>query len=82
MKQRYQDVDAHARLNGVPTLVWEPKLTGDRLTFAIVDTTDRENEATLYFDGRVRGDVIDGEVVRGAGSARTTYRWQATRAVK
>jgi histone methylation protein DOT1 len=80
--QRYQDVDAHARLNGVPTQVWEPKLVGDRLTFAIVDATDRENEATLYFDGRVRGDLIEGEVVRGVGSTRTTDKWRAIRRVK
>jgi hypothetical protein len=82
LTQRYQDVSAHARLNGVPTQVWEPKLVGDRLTFTIVDTTDRENEASLYFDGRVRGEVVEGEFVRGVGSTRTTYKWQATRAVK
>ncbi len=82
LTQRYQDVSARARLNGVPTQVWEPKVVGDRLTFAVVDTTDRENEATLYFDGRVRGDVIDGEVARGVGSARMTHEWQATRAVR
>ena len=80
--QRYQDVSAHARLNGVPAQVWEPKLEGDRLTFVVVDTTDRENEASLYFEGRVRGDVIEGEVVRGVGSTRTTYKWQGTRVVK
>jgi hypothetical protein len=82
LTQRYQDVSAHARLNGVPTQVWEPKLVGDRLTFTIVDTTDRENEASFYFDGRVRGEVVEGEFVRGVGSTRTTYKWQATRAVK
>jgi len=82
MKQRYQDVDAHARLNGVPTQVWEPKLTGDRLTFAIVDATDRENEVTLYFDGRVRGDVIEGELTRGVGAERTVMKWRAARTAR
>ena len=82
LTQRYQDVSAHSRLNGVPTQVWEPKLTGDRLTFAIVDTTDRENEATLYFDGRVRGDVIEGELTRGVGSERTVMKWRADRAAR
>lgn len=80
LTQRYQEVAAHSRLNGVPTQVWEPKLVGDRLTFAIVDTTDRENEATLYFDGRVRGDVIEGELTRGVGSERTVLKWRAGRA--
>jgi hypothetical protein len=80
--QRYQELSAHARLNGVPAQVWEPKREGDRLTFVVVDTTDREDEASLHFEGRVRGDVIEGEVARGVGSARTTYKWQGTRVVK
>jgi SAM-dependent methyltransferase len=79
LKQQFQQVAAHARLNGVPTQVWESSLTGDRLSFVIVDTTDRENEASLYFDGRVTGDVIEGEVTRGVGAARSTVKWRAVR---
>lgn len=82
LTQRFQEVDAHARLNGVPTQVWEPRLRGDRISFAVVDTTDRENEATLYFEGRVSGDVMEGEVVRGAGSTATRSRWRAVRTGK
>ena len=82
LSQRYQEVSAHARLNGVPTQVWETKIEGDRLSFAIVDNTDRENEATLYFDGRVNGDVIEGELVRGVGSTRSTAPWRASRVEK
>ena len=79
LTQRYQEVSAHARLNGVPSQVWEAKLAGERLSFVVVDTTDRENETSLYFDGRVSGDVIEGEVARGVGSERATYRWRAIR---
>jgi len=82
LTQRFQEIDAHARVNGVPTQVWEPKLRGDRISFAVVDSTDRENEATLYFDGRVNGDVMEGELVRGAGSTAVRSRWQAVRAGK
>ena len=82
LSQRYQEVDAHARLNGAPAQVWELKLEGDRISFAIVDTTNRESEATLYFNGRVTGDVIEGELVRGVGSARSTIPWRATRVGK
>lgn len=79
LTQRCQKVSAHARLNGVPSQVWEAKLVGDRLSFDVVDTTDRESEAGFYFDGRVSGDVIEGEVARGVGSERATYRWRAIR---
>ncbi len=77
--QRFQEIDAHARLNGVPTQVWEPKLRGDRISFVMVDSTDRDNEATLYFEGRVNGDVMEGDLVRGAGPTAVRSRWQAVR---
>ena len=79
LEQRFQEVSAHARLNGVPTQVWETRLEGERISLAMVDSTDRENEATLYFEGRVSGDVIEGNVVSGAGSTRTTVPWRAVR---
>jgi SAM-dependent methyltransferase len=78
--QRFQEVDAHVRMNGVPMQSWEVKIEGDRVSFAIVDNSDRENEATLYFEGRVSGDVMEGNLVRGAGSTRVTVPWRAVRA--
>jgi len=80
--QRYQDVSMHARLNGVPSQVWETTLIGDRLTFVVVDTTDRDDEASLYFDGKVRSDLIEGELTRGVGAARSVTRWRAVRVSK
>ena len=82
LSQRYQEVSGHARLNGVPSQVWEMKLVGDRLSFVVVDSTDRENEASFYFDGRVSGDVIEGQLTRGVGAGRTVTRWRAVRAGK
>lgn len=79
IKQRYQEVSAHARLNGVPSQVWETKLAGDRLSLVVVDTTDRDNEASFYFDGRVSGDVIEGELTRGVGAERSVTRWRAVK---
>lgn len=79
LTQRFQEISGRARLNGVPTQLWELALTGDRLSFVVVDTTDRENEASLYFTGRVVGDVIEGEMTRGVGATRSTVRWRAAR---
>jgi hypothetical protein len=79
VKQRYQEVSAHARLNGVPAPVWDMTLAGDRVSFVVVDSTDRDDEAGLYFEGRVAGDVIEGELTRGVGTARTVARWRAAR---
>jgi SAM-dependent methyltransferase len=77
--QRYQEVSGSARLNGVPAPVWEARLTGARLSFILVDTTDRDNEAGLYFEGRVAGDAIEGQVTRGVGDARAVAQWRAVR---
>ena len=82
LSQRYQEVSGHARLNGVPSQVWETKLVGDRLSFVVVDSTDRENEASFYFDGRVSGDVIEGQLTRGVGAGRSVIRWRAVRVGK
>jgi hypothetical protein len=79
LTQRYQELSAHARLNGVPSQVWEIKLVGDRLSFVVVDTVDRENEASLYFEARVSGDVAEGELIRGVGATRSVTGWRAVR---
>jgi SAM-dependent methyltransferase len=81
LKQEFQQVTATAQLNGVPAPVWELRLEGDRISFIMVDTTDRQNEASFYFDGRVSGGVIEGEVTRGVGATRSTVKWRAARVV-
>jgi SAM-dependent methyltransferase len=53
---------------------------GDQFSFVMVDDRDRENEAALYFEGRVNGDVIEGRVRRGTGKAQTVHSWRAVRA--
>lgn len=77
--QRYQEVSGSARLNGVPAPVWEAQLNGARMSFILVDTTNRDNEASFYFEGRIAGDAIEGQVTRGVGKARAVAQWRAVR---
>lgn len=79
LRQKFQEVDGFARYDGRHAQVWEPRLSGDQLSFVIVDDRDRENEASLYFEGRVSGDVIEGRVRRGTGTAQTAHDWRAVR---
>jgi hypothetical protein len=60
------EVSAHAPERRA--VAGEAKLVGDRLSFVVVDSTDRENEGEFLFDGRVSGDVIEGEATRGVGA--------------
>jgi SAM-dependent methyltransferase len=79
LRQQYQEVDGHGRFSDRPSQIWEPRLSGDRLSFVIVDDRDRDNEAALYFEGQVRGDVIEGELRRGTGNVQTRHAWRAQR---
>lgn len=77
--QRYQEISASARLEGAPAQVWEARLEGERLSFVLVEHYGTEREAGLYFEGRVAGQVIEGSVARGVGSAREVVPWRAER---
>ncbi|HET9664893.1 MAG TPA: hypothetical protein VFP00_11765, partial [Burkholderiales bacterium] len=79
LNQRFQEVNGLARIDGQVTQLWEPKLSGARLSFVLVDGADRDNEASLYFDGRVAGDAIEGEIRRGVGNSEARILWQATK---
>ncbi len=79
LRQKYQEIDGIAQFDGRHAQIWEPRLSGDRLSFVIVDDRDRDTEASLYFEGRVAGDVIEGGIRRGMGNAQTTHVWRATR---
>jgi len=79
LRQRHQEVDGLARVDGQVWPLWEVALRGDRFSFVVVDAADRESEASLYFEGRISGDVMEGEVRRGVGRAEVRSRWRAVR---
>jgi len=79
MRQKYQEVDGFGQFSDRPSQIWESRLSGDRLSFVIVDDRDRDNEAALYFEGQVKGDVIEGQLRRGAGNAPSRHAWRAER---
>ncbi len=81
LRQKFQEVDGFARFDGRHAQVWESRLSGDQLSFIIVDDRDRDSEASLYFEGRVSGDVIEGRFRRGTGITQTVHGWRAVRAV-
>lgn len=79
LRQKFQEVDGFARFDGRHAQVWESRLSGDQLSFVIVDDRDRDHEASLYFEGRVSGDVIEGRFRRATGSTQTVHNWRAVR---
>ncbi len=81
LRQKFQEVDGFARFDGRHAQVWESRLSGDKLGFVMVDDRDRDHEASLYFEGRVSGDVIEGIFRRGTGNTQTVHHWRAVRTV-
>ena len=79
LRQKYQEIDGLTRFSGQPDGVWETKIEADRISFVVVDSRDRDNEASLYFDGRVTDNVMEGDVVRAVGSQQQKFRWRAVR---
>lgn len=79
LRQKYQEVDGYSQVDGRHTQIWEPQLSGDRFSFVMVDDRDRDNEASLYFEGRVGDGVIEGRLRRGVGNAQTVHAWRAVR---
>jgi hypothetical protein len=79
LNQRFQEINGLARIDGQVTQMWEAKLNADRLSFVLVDSADRDSEASLYFDGRVNGGAIEGEIRRGVGNSESRIKWQALR---
>lgn len=77
--QRYQEVTGRAWLGGAPTQVWDARLEGERLSFAIVDAAETDEEVALYFEGRVAGGAIEGSVAHGAGASRSIQPWRVAR---
>ena len=74
IRQKYQEIDAHARSEKRNYALWEPRLSGERLSFILVD-----NDLAHRFEGRVRDNTIEGIARTGAGSAETETAFRAVR---
>jgi SAM-dependent methyltransferase len=75
--QKFQEVEAKAWREGKLAHIRDVRLDGDRLSFVLVDDADHFHRQ--YFEGRVKGSVMEGSL-RGGGSApRKELAWRAVR---
>ncbi len=77
LKQQFQKVEGLATLGGKTAQLWDVRLQGDQLAFAVIEPTST-NPIRREFTGRVSGNTIEGtmKLSNGAGEAK----WTATRA--
>jgi len=78
VRQKFQEIDGLARYDKKVAGLWNPKLSGDRINFVIVDDSG-SLDSNLYFDGKVSGDAIEGTILRGIGSDQKKIAWRAAR---
>jgi SAM-dependent methyltransferase len=74
IRQKYQEFEAFARAEKRNYAVWEPRLSGDVISFTLVD-----EELSHRFEGRVRDKAIEGVVRTGVGTAETERAFRAAR---
>jgi SAM-dependent methyltransferase len=80
IRQKFQEIDGVVRVaDRPPAGFWQAQLRGDKVSFVLVDNTDREAEANMYFEGVVRDGVMTGEFRRGVGAQQTRHTWRAER---
>lgn len=76
--QKFQEIEGSARRDGKLVHLRDARLTGDRISFVLIDDADHLHRR--HFEGRVNGKTIEG-TMRGGGSApRTQHSWRAARA--
>ena len=64
----------------VPTMTFVLALElGSYVDFVVVDGRDRDHEASMYFEGRVSGGAMEGDVVRSVGNEQARFKWTAVR---
>ena len=78
IKQKFQEIDGLARYDKKVAGLWNARLTGERISFVIVDDSGPV-ETNLYFEGRVAGDAITGTISRGVGADQKQIQWRAAR---
>ncbi len=78
IRQKFQEIDGLARYDKKVAGLWNPTLTGERISFVIVDDSGPV-ESNLYFEGRVAGDAMEGVIRRGVGKDQSHIQWRAGR---
>lgn len=77
LSQQLQEIKGGARVMGGFLPLFEARLAGDRIRFAIVD-----EHLSHHFDGRVTGSLMEGTVASGIGRAKVENRWRAMRVLR
>ena len=77
--QKFQEISRHVKLQDRESAISDGLLKGDQVTFWVRDEIAGQN-VTMRFQGRIRGDRIDGSAEVTGGPFEGTHPWTAKRA--
>ena len=75
--QKHQEINVVARRGGKQLLIVTPRLDGDTIAFSLVDQEDTVHRRR--FEGKVKGNVMEGTAQGEANAPRVSQAWRATR---
>jgi hypothetical protein len=76
--QTFQEVSGQVKAQGRESAISDGLLKGDQVTFWVRDEIAGQN-ATMRFQGRIRGEMIDGSAEVKGGPFEGTYPWTSKR---
>jgi len=76
---KFQGVSGHVRGQGRESAISDGLLKGDQVTFWVRNEITGQN-VTMRFQGRIRGEMIDGSAEVKGGPFEGTHPWTAKRA--
>ena len=76
--QKFQEISGHVRAQTQESTISDGLLKGDQVTFWVRDEIAGQN-VTMRFQGRFRGDRIDGSAEVKGGPFEGTHPWTAKR---
>ena len=76
--QKFQDLAGKVRMRGREMAIVDPCLAGDRLSFILKDDAGKE-DTLMWFNGRIKGNTIQGSLEVPGGQNAGNYNWDARR---
>lgn len=76
--QKFQEISGDMNVVGRACPIADSRLAGNQLSFTLHDAADRE-KSTIWFNGRVNGDTVEGNLEILGGPDAGNYNWIAKR---
>ncbi len=78
LTQQFQEIQGEVHVKGQKISVGDARLVGDRISFTY-DGDSKKQQVRMRFQGRISGDIMQGDVEVQGGASAGKYSWVAKR---